>query len=525
VAEAQRFLGGKETPLGNPSALPGFDSALGLLRNAVRDGRPISVYGDFDVDGITSTTILTETLRDLGAEVLPYIPNREREGYGLNLRAIDYLADRGIRTLVTCDCGTSSIAEVEHARELGLEVIVVDHHLPPSALPEADALVNPKLPQGEYPFIDYSTAGVAYRLAEALYGVHRRSFPEQRYVELAAIGTVADMVPLLGENRELVRRGLAAVTQTQRPGLLALIGVAGLKAKEVTAESIAFSLAPRINASGRLADARLALDMLLTDEEGTALTLAETINALNKDRQRLTLEAQSLARKIVENRPETPLLIVGSEGFHQGIIGLVASRLVEAFGRPAVVMQQGDGESRGSCRSIAAYDITAGLRACADLFERYGGHRQAGGFTVRNNHLAALEERMVEHAAAALDGYDLTPSLDIDAEWALSSLRSQEIRWLARLQPHGQGNPDPLFLSRDVTVVEAKGVGEDNRHLKLKLRNGPVIWPAISFGWEGEMPAEGSQVDLVYSLSADRYGPTDQGGALQLTVVDLALST
>jgi single-stranded-DNA-specific exonuclease len=524
VAEAQRFLGGKETALGNPSALPGFDSALGLLRNAVRDGRPISVYGDFDVDGITSTAILTETLRDLGAEVLPYIPNREREGYGLNLRAIDYLADRGIRTLVTCDCGTSSIGEVEHARELGLEVIIVDHHLPPSALPEADALVNPKLPENNYDFIDYSTAGVAFRLAEALYGVHRRAFPEQRYTELAAIGTVADMVPLLGENRELVRRGLAAVAQTQRPGLRALIGVAGLKPKEVTAESIAFSLAPRINASGRLADARLALDMLLTAEEGTALTLAETIDALNKDRQRLTLEAQSLAREIVESRPETPLLIVGSEGFHQGIIGLVASRLVEVFGRPAIVMQQGEGESRGSCRSIAAYDITAGLRSCADLFERYGGHRQAGGFTVRNANLMALEERMVEHAATALDGYDLTPSLDIDAEWPLNSLRSQEIRWLARLQPHGQGNPDPLFLSRDVTVVETKSVGEDNRHLKLKLRHGPVVWPAIAFGWQGDMPAEGSQVDLVYSLSADRYGPTEQGGALQLTVVDLAPS-
>jgi len=523
TSEAQLFMGGKESSFGDARLLPGFETAVGLLRGAIKDARPIAVFGDFDVDGVTSTAILTETLRDLGGVAMPYIPNREREGYGLNVRAIDSLADRGIEVLVTCDCGTSSLVEIERAREVGMDVIVVDHHLPPSALPPANALINAKLSQSAYPFTDYSTAGVAFRLAESLYASVRRQFPTNRYAELSALGTVADMVPLLGENRELVRLGLAAMAETQRPGLRALIDVAGLKPKDVTSEAIGFQLAPRLNAAGRLADARLALDLLLTTEEGTAISLAETIDALNRERQRMTRESQEMARELVEGRPDAPLTLVGHESFHQGIIGLIASKLVEAYGRPAVVYQQGEGESRGSCRSIVEYDITGGLRSCGDLFERYGGHRQAGGFTILNQHLEALEARLVEHASRSLQGIDLTPTLDLDAEWPLNELRSQEIRWLGKLQPFGQANPEAMLLSRNVNVLEAKEVGE-GRHLRLKLKSGPVVWPAISFGWQGELPEQGSRVDIVYSLSADRYGPGEQGGALQLQVQDLAPS-
>jgi single-stranded-DNA-specific exonuclease len=520
-AEAQRFLGGRDTPLGDVSLMPGFENAMRVLRDAIKTGRLISVYGDFDVDGITSTAILSEALKDLGGEVLPYIPHREREGYGLNLRAIDSLADRGVGVLVTCDCGTTSVAEVERARSLDMDVIVVDHHLPPSDLPDTSALINPKLSDSRYGFIDYATAGIAYRLAGALYDMAHRDFPEDRFAPLAALGTVADMVPLVDENRELVRRGLAAMARNQRPGLQALIEVSGLKAKDVTSESIAFNLAPRINAAGRLADARLALEMLLTEDEDTALSLATSIDGLNRERQRMTAEAQAMALEMVESRVGAPLTVVGHEAFHQGIIGLVASRLVEALGRPAVVYQKGESESRGSCRSIVAYDITAGLRSCGELFERYGGHKQAGGFTIRNERLGALEERIVEHAGRVLDGCDLTPTLDIDAEMPLSELRSQEIRWMAKLQPIGQGNPDVTLLSRGVTVVDAKTIGQDRKHLKLKLRSGNVSWPAIAFGWDQEAPPAGSRVDVVYSLSSDRYGPGENGGALQLTVVDM----
>jgi single-stranded-DNA-specific exonuclease len=522
-AEVQRFLGGRETEFGDPFRMPGFADALRLLREAVSSRRLISVYGDFDVDGITSTAILTEALRDLGGQAQPYIPHREREGYGLNIRAIDSLADRGVEVLVTCDCGTTANPEVEHARSLGMEVIVVDHHIPPSELPPTSALFNPKLPHSDG-YADYSTAGLAFRLAGALYEAEGREFPESRYAELAALGTVADMVPLLDENRELVRRGLAAISKTQRPGLRALIEVSNVKAKSVSAEAIAFSLAPRINAAGRLADAKLALDLLLTQDEATGLELATQIDALNRERQRMTLEAQELAGQLASSRADAPLTLVGHADFHQGIIGLVASRLVESLGRPAAVYQQGENESRGSCRSITEYDITGGLRACGDLFERYGGHKQAGGFTIRSNRLAELEERLVEHAAQALQGHDLTPVLDIDAEWPLGDLRSQEIRWLGKLEPHGQGNPGATLLSRDVRVVEAKTVGQGDRHLRLKLKSGAVVWPAIAFGWEGAPPEEGSHVDLVYSLSSDRYGPSENGGALQLNLLDMAPS-
>lgn len=519
--EAQIFLGGKPTSFCDSSLLPGFLPALQLLRAAIREGSLVCVYGDFDVDGITSTTILTETIRDLGGKALPYIPHREREGYGLNLRAIDSLADRGVEVLVTCDCGTTSVTEIELARSHGMDVVVVDHHIPPPLMPEASAMVNPKMPLLGDAFTDYASAGVSFRLAEALYDAHHRAFPEERYIELAALATVADMVPLVGENRELVRRGLAALAKTNRPGLQALMQVAGIDPRNVSSESIAFGLAPRINATGRLADAKLALDLLLTEEEGTAFALAEQIDALNKERQRITREAEEKAREIAEGRGSLPLTLIGDAGFHQGIIGLVASRLVESLGRPAIVYQKGEHESRGSCRSIPEYDIVSGLRSCGDLFERYGGHKQAGGFTIRNDHLEALEERIIEHAARSLEGVELTPNLDIDAEYPLGRLRSEEIKWLGRLQPHGVGNPDVMMLSRDILVTDSSLVG-DGQHLKLKLKAGPVAWPAISFRYQGDVPAPGDHIDAVFSFSADRFGPQGGGGALQLTVVDLA---
>lgn len=519
-ADAQRFMGGRESGFSDPFRIPGFETTLTLLRGALAERRSISVYGDFDVDGITSTAILTETLRALGGEVTPYIPNREREGYGLNKRAIDSLADRGVEVLVTCDCGTTASPEVEHAHGLGLDVVVVDHHVPPSQLPQTSALLNPKLPH-EDDLTEFSSAGLAFQLAEALYESQGQPFPEPRYAELAALGTVADMVPLVDENRELVRRGLSAFAESERPGLQALVEVAGAQLSSVSSETIAFGLAPRLNAAGRLADARLALDLLLTQDEAEALALAGNIDALNRERQRMTQEAQKLALEMAQDRDAAPLTVVGHPDFHQGIIGLVASRLVETLGRPAAVYQQGEVESRGSCRSIPEYDITAGLRSCGDLFERFGGHSQAGGFTIRSERLEEFEQRLLEHAARELDGHDLAPVLDIDAEWPLNELRSQEIRWLGKLAPHGQGNPDPTLLSRKVTVVEAKTVGADGAHMRLKLKSGAVSWPAIAFRWDRELPEAGSCVDVVYSLSADSYGPSDNGGALQLTVLDL----
>jgi single-stranded-DNA-specific exonuclease len=524
--DAEVFLGGREGQNVDPFLIPGFEGAVRRLRRAVQDREAVAVYGDFDVDGITATATLTETLNDLGANALPYIPHREREGYGLNGPAIDALARDGIRVLVTCDCGTSSASEIQRARDLGLDVIVVDHHLPPAVLPDATALLNPKLRGSEYGFPEYCSAGLAFRLAGALYEACNRPFPEERYLDLATLGTIADVVPLLGENRDLVRSGLPAVGASRRPGLQALMTVSGIKPKEVSAESVAFALAPRLNAAGRLDDARLALDLLMATDEATAFALAERIDGLNRERQRLTREGQAAAEAMFEAKSHLPLAVVGHADFHKGIVGLIASRLVEVFGRPAAVYQIGAQDSRGSCRSIAPYDIVAGLDSCSDLFERYGGHHQAAGFTISNRNLGAMEERLTEHAGRALAGYELVPLLEVDAEWPLALLRAQEIRFLGKLAPHGAGNPKVTLLSRGVTVLEARSLGENSRHLRLKLKDGNVTWSAIAFDRPGEVPAPGARIDVVYSLSVDRYGPTFEGGggALQLLVEDLAIT-
>jgi single-stranded-DNA-specific exonuclease len=524
-AQARVFLGGSELPSRDLFLIPGLEAAVRRLRDAIRNREPVTVYGDFDVDGMTSTATLTESINHLGGVARPYLPNREREGYGLNVAAIEAIAASGTRLLVTCDCGTTNVREVTRARELGVDVVVVDHHVTPPELPPATALVNPKLPGSEYPFAEYATAGLAYRLAGVLYDACGRPFPAERYLDLAALGTVADLVPLVDENRDIVRRGLEAIAKTSRPGVAALLRVSGIAPKEVSSQAIAFALAPRLNAAGRLDDATLALELLMTRDESRADELAARLDALNRERQEMTRAAESLAKELSDGG-EAPITVVGSRDFHQGVVGLVASKLVESFGRPAVVFQVGETHSRGSCRSIPEYDIVSGLRSCASLFERFGGHRQAGGFTIRNDRLDELREALLEHAGGVLDGVDLGPTVEIDTEWELGTVRGQEIKWLGKLQPHGMANPDPTLLSRGVTVLESWTVGEAGRHMRLKLKDGPVTWSAILFNWEQDLPAPGSMADVVYSFSGDRYGPVygDGGKALQLTLVDLAPS-
>jgi single-stranded-DNA-specific exonuclease len=525
LSQAQVFLGGRALPRRSLLDMAGVAEAVDRLQRAIRDQEVVTVYGDFDVDGITSTATLTEAINDLGGCARPYIPNRQREGYGLNVAAVEALAARGTRVLVTCDCGTTNVDEVARARELHVDVIVVDHHAPPARLPAANALINPKLPSSNYPFRDFATAGLAFRLAEELYDACGRPFPDQRYLDLAALGTVADLVPLVDENRDLVRRGLAAIASTERPGVLALVEAAGLQPQDVTSQAVAYALAPRLNAAGRLDDAGIALELLMTDDEGRARDLAARVDDLNRLRQEMTREAERMAHELSSGSADLPLSFVGHAGFHQGIVGLVASRLVEVWGRPAVVFQVGDTHSRGSCRSIPEYDIVSGLRACGDLFERYGGHRQAGGFTIANSNLPALEERLIEHARAALRDVDLGPVLHIDTEWELGSVRGREIQWLAKLEPHGMGNEAPALLSRGVTILDAWSVGDEGRHIRLKLKDGPVTWAGILFGWEAPPPPPGSRADIVFTFGADRYGPTyaGAGNPMQLTLLDMAV--
>jgi single-stranded-DNA-specific exonuclease len=524
--EAARFLFLEPWPASDPLRLPGIERAVERLAAAIESGEAIAVFGDFDVDGLTAAALLTQALQELGATVFPYVPHRFSEGYGLNIAAIDGLRQRGASLLLAADCGTSSVQEIEHARRLGMDTLVLDHHSVPSALPPALALVNPKLGPSDSPFAELASVGVAFQTMAALHQalparVAGMSHPWEphRFLDLVAIGTIADVAPLMGENRHLVKEGLAAIAEARRPGLRALIELAGLRPEGIDTEAIGYGLGPRLNAAGRLAHAELSLRLLLAQNEEEALDIARQLNALNRERQRQTEEALALAGDLAAPEDlQAPLIFLGHPDISEGIVGLVAGKLAEEHYRPTVVYQLGESESRGSCRSIPEFDIVGALRRQEHLLVRYGGHHAAAGFTVANRHLSALKAGMLEQAAAELADVELSPTLEIDAELALDSLRGEEIRWLQCFRPLGPGNPQPTLLSRRVFVAESRPVGNDGQHLRLKLKDGSVTWPAIAFKLGDRMADPGSRMHVVYSLGTSRQGED----TLELRIHDLA---
>ncbi len=513
AAEARAFLDNEA--LAAPPALPDIDVAVERLAQACRDGETVAAYGDFDVDGVTSTALLFESLSALGAKPIPYLPHRVDEGYGLNEKAIGTLRALGATLLITADCGTSSIEEVAAARRMGMDVVILDHHTVPPHLPIATALVNPKRDPSSRN--EPAACGIAYYVLRALHQALDRPADDNAMLELAALGTVCDLAPMAGDNRRLVRDGLRALARTERPGLRALLAIANGNGGPVDTETIGFGIGPRLNAAGRLAHARLAFDLLVCREEERAQEIAGELDALNRERRRVTESALALAEELMADEGDPPLIMLGHPEFSSGIVGLVASKLAESRQRPAIVYEQGEETSRASARSIEGFDVTGALRTCPELFERFGGHRMAAGFTAKNEHLPEIKERLLAHAQEQLEGVELTPAIDIDAELPLSELRGEEIRWLARLAPHGVGNPEPAFLSRGVVVEERRGVGQDGAHLRLKLRAGAVLWPAIAFRQKGDGIEQGARADIVYSLSVDRM----HADAMQLRVIDL----
>lgn len=528
-SEAQAFLERRwEGP--PPFSLKGVNEAVARIRWAIRRREPIAVYGDFDADGVTGTVLLSQVLRALGADVRPYIPHRVDEGYDLNKDALLRLQRNGARLVVSVDCGIRSVEEVAFARRCGLDVVVTDHHSPGEVLPPAVAVVNPKQPGCPYPFKMLSGVGVAYKLAQALLLVEgqaplRRGSGEappsaEEFLDLVALGTVADIVPLEGENRALTGQGLVRLNEASRPGIRALMEKAGLRPGQVTATHIGFVLAPRLNAAGRIATAALGYDLLATPHREIALDLAERLENLNRERQEMTRDAFEEARQQVEKAgaAERHLLLVAGEEFHPGIVGLVASRLVEEYYRPSVVVEMGERYSRGSARSIPEFHITQALDQCADLLVRHGGHAAAAGFTCANERLSALQERLEAIAEEALAGQELVPALEIDVEIPLSEVTWELVGLLSLLEPFGEGNPAPLFLSRGVVVREARPVGKENQHLRLLLTDGRAVWDAIAFRfgeWGGEVP---QRADVVYCLEPNEWNGETR---LQLNVQDL----
>ncbi len=515
---ARAYLRAEPPEITDPFALLGMEAAAERLRHALAHGEQIAVYGDYDADGVTSTALLTDALRRLGGEVRPYIPNRFDEGYGLNMEALDALHAEGVGLVVTVDCGIRSPAEVAHAQALGMDVIVSDHHHPGEELPPALAVINPK--QAGDPYSDKMLAGVglAYKIVSAL-AIRSPEMEADSYLDLVALGTVADLAPLEMENRVLVRAGLERLRAPRRQGLYALMQLAGVHPERITAADIGFRLGPRLNAAGRLDTALAALDLLLTDDIFRAGQLAQQLHAQNAERQRITREIQEAAEKIaLEGRQEAPLLFAVHPDFNRGVVGLAASRLVEQHYRPAIVGQQGAEYTVASCRSIPEFHITEALDACADLLVRHGGHAAAAGFTVRNEHLPELVARLEALAAERLAEADLRPKLVADMEIPLSDLTPDVLRYLDWMQPTGYGNPAAVFVSRDLRVAFSRAVGKEGAHLKLKVTDGRITYDAIAFRqghWQQSMP---ERVDLLYTFERNEYNGRT---TLQLNVRDL----
>jgi len=522
--EVQAFLKG-DWPEDNPFRLKGMNVAATRLRQAIRQREPIAVYGDFDADGVTATALLVETLSALGAQAEPYIPHRVDEGYGLNKGALRELAQKGIKVVVTVDCGIRSIAEVSYGRRLGLDIIVTDHHSPGGELPPATAAINPKQADCRYPFKELAGVGLAFKLAQALLRANRQTpvargkvdLDEEDLLDLVALGTVTDLAPLLGENRALVRRGLEKLNQPQRLGLQALISQAGVRPGQITATTIGYVLGPRLNAAGRLDTAMASYNLLTSPSPAEAKSLALELEEVNRERQRLTVDTLQRAREqVLAMGEEERLFLVAAEDYPQGIVGLVAQRLTEEFYRPSVVVELGPERSRGSARSILEFNITAALDQCSDLLVRYGGHAAAAGFTVSNANLELLQQRLRRIAMHQLEGLELLPTLSIDAEVDLSEMNWATHALLEQLEPFGYANPVPLFLSREVVVRDARVVGED--HLKMTLSDGRAVWDAIAFrqgGWAGKLPC---RIDVVYTLEVNEWNEEKR---LQLNVKDL----
>lgn len=507
-----------------PTDMIGMREAVTCIRAALAQGRLIAVYGDYDADGVTAAALLTLALRELGGQVRPYIPDRFEEGYGLNTDALDKLKAEGVSLVITVDCGVRSTVEAAHAVAIGIDLIITDHHLPGDEMPPAVAVINPKQSDDPYPDKDLAGVGLAYKLVCALAeasaaGSGSRPLDPDSYLDLVAIGTVADLAPLRGENRSLVRRGLQNMHKPSRQGVMSLIRVCDIEPARLTCENIGFALGPRLNAAGRLETAQNALALLLASEPSETGRLAQQLSSQNYERQKVTREIQEHALTLAfADDPQPLLLFAADASYNPGVIGLAASRLTELHYRPAIVATIGDVFTRGSCRSIPEFHISDALDSCADLLVRHGGHAAAAGFTVRTDDLPELMIRLRRLAAEKLATSDLQPSLPADAVTTLADMEERLISELEMLQPTGIANPAAQFISRGVRVVQKKTVGSDKSHLKLTVTDGRRWHEAIAFRLGHLLLEMPETVDLLYRLEWNDFNGHHN---LQLNVKDI----
>lgn len=480
---ARRFLDPGIEDLHDPFLLRDLDVAVARIQRALSAGERIFVHGDYDVDGITSTFLLSSVLRELGARVEVRIPDRARDGYGLSVEAMNEAHRQGCRLVITVDCGVTAVAAVAHGRELGLDCIITDHHEPPAILPAAVAIVNPRCSECAYPFKELAGVGVTFKLAEALLRGHGGVEKAREYLDVVALGTIADVVPLVRENRVLAKLGLKSLNRSPRMGLKALMEVSGLSGRAVTSRQVAFLLAPRINAGGRMGNAAQGLWLLDAREPAEARDLAQSLEDDNQRRRKYDQDALAEAAQRVEHElgwPGCASILLWSEHWHAGVLGIVASRLVERFHRPAVLVRLDGERGRGSGRSVPGLDLNAVLAECSDLLEAYGGHAFAAGLTVHRSRLPELRERLERLVGERLPADARAPLPEIDADVKLADCDLGFVDWLERMSPHGLGNPEPLFRATDLAVDSVSTVGE-GRHLRLRVKDDTGSAEAIGF--------------------------------------------
>jgi len=508
--EARAFLKAEPDFDTDPFQMTDMEAAVERIRYALEHNEPIAIYGDYDVDGVTSTALLVDVLNALGGNVRGYIPNRFEEGYGLNNEALSQLKDDGVELVISVDCGIRSPDEAHHARTIGLDLVITDHHHPSEgSLPPALAVINPKQPGDVYPDKNLAGVGIAYKVAEALIAGQQSTngFQLITLLDLVALGTVADLAPLVGENRFLVRRGLRQMRETTRQGLFSLAAVAELNLPKVNATDIGFRLGPRLNAAGRLDEALAAYELLTTTDVFKAGQLAQQLDVQNRERQKITREIQAKAEELaLADETDAFLLFAAHEEFNPGVVGLAASRLTDTYYRPAVVAHIDTETTRGSCRSIPEFHITDALDKCADLLVRHGGHAAAAGFTVENDKLDELVSRLKSIAKEQLGEQDLRQTLTADAEIPLTEARPALLDALKYLEPTGYGNPDAIFVSREVRVRHARTVGADGKHLKMYLEDeAGASHDAIGFRLGELQPELPERIDIMYTYEINEY--------------------
>ena len=521
---AAKFIAGEVGFPTDPFLLTGMSEAVERLHQAIVRGETIVIYGDYDADGVTSTALLTSFLSKLGVQARPYIPNRYDEGYGLNLDAIQQLAEEGTDLIITVDCGVRAINEVALANQLEMTVIVSDHHTPGKVLPPAFAIIDPKQEGDPYPDKTLAGVGLAYKLVQAYLSAYpQEGVAAEDWLDLVAIGTVADLAPLKGENRTLVKAGLEKIRRQPRQGVYSLAQVARLDLAKFNAGNIGFGLGPRLNAAGRLDSALTALELLTTEDLYRAGALAQELESQNSQRQDMTrLIREQAADQVLSKNPDALLFFASDPDFSEGVVGLAASRLTEAYYRPAIIGHKGETHTVASCRSIPEFHITYALDECADLLVKHGGHAAAAGLTVKNEDVDALITRLTAIAEQQLEKLELLPKLDIDREIRLDKLGKKYIPGILEdlqlLEPTGIDNPMPLFASRNVSVRQARPVGREGSHLKLLLDAGSNTFDAIAFRqgyWLEDMP---DLIDIAYRFEVNTFNGRS---TLQLNIKDI----